>query len=90
MSVQYLDIIFLSCITLFLAPSEVYGGEAKCIAESFIPLLPIMYPETGESIPPDKRSNPCDEDPTGSPPCPYLILSKINMSPFSLKSIVYS
>ena len=69
----YNEISSARSITFCFALSLVYGGAWKYVAEIFTPLFEIIYPATGESIPPDKRSIARPAVPSGRPPWPGIL-----------------
>jgi hypothetical protein len=61
----------------------------KCRAEIFMPRLAVIYPATGESIPPDSKSKALPFDPTGIPPAPrYFSVDACINAPLFLTSTV--
>ena len=51
-----------------------------------MPRFAIMYPATGESMPPEIKSRPLPPVPTGMPPAPASSLPLTSAAPFSLTS----
>ena len=74
MGPAYFATFFARSTTFCLARSLVYGGAWKYTASSVTPRLAMVYPATGESIPPDNSSIPLPPVPTGIPPGPGIIV----------------